>query len=625
MNRKIMILVGIFFSFILAGCGKNIVKNNVVYQVKEEKQEKDIKKIDERIETEGIVSFTEDVDENESDLNTQSKILISKSPKDKIKLYLSSNDVINNGMNNNVIKGEITGDYSLVVKNIEKNQSKILVESLPVISVVKWNKQRTVVAMCGGNRLTIYSAVENKLLLEKELANEKVKYFGWSPDGKKIYTEHPSLPNGSIIYVDSRKLVHAYETKENLYYKGILDDKYYYTTFLNEIDDVKEKNNPDAVKCKTVTIDKESNIIKEIIEGRFRDSYKRAILQVGEDGFRLNYIKDINDSENVIRLSSEYIYDAKFITGGKIAFITAAEEFEKNNFILNIVGADGKLQNKINISGSSFAVSPNRRRGYVSGYKQEIIDLNLNIILYYHKDDKENISEEDIEKNKIIDVLRQGLRVFYFYQFKGVKDEEKAEKYFIDTHNPEQSILFELKEVWKNNKSLELEKFLKSKIEAQIVKPIYIYTLNNKKAASVTVKGSILTSNEKYRSMSMTLVIELIQINDRWYITGASTFPFSKQYKKVKQECEKLIRKGIRGEIFEDKLNGKEVEIGQIQFWQMSEPHLASDAEYANYCKVFLKVKENNRWITYKMTLQKVTDNKWQLVYFDDEKLINLF
>jgi hypothetical protein len=57
----------------------------------------------------------------------------------------------------------------------------------------------------------------------------------------------------------------------------------------------------------------------------------------------------------------------------------------------------------------------------------------------------------------------------------------------------------------------------------------------------------------------------------------------------------------------------------------MSDPHLAADIEYANHCKVYLKVKENNKELIYKMLLTKTDENKWVLDVITKDRLSSLY
>jgi hypothetical protein len=77
----------------------------------------------------------------------------------------------------------------------------------------------------------------------------------------------------------------------------------------------------------------------------------------------------------------------------------------------------------------------------------------------------------------------------------------------------------------------------------------------------------------------------------------------------MKTRVEKIAKDANEGKLFEGKFKGKDVKIAQIQFWQMSEPTLSSNVDYANYCKVYLRVIENGKEIIYKMVLSK--DRSW--------------
>ena len=58
-----------------------------------------------------------------------------------------------------------------------------------------------------------------------------------------------------------------------------------------------------------VIVDKMGNIVKVLNEGRFRDAYKKSLVQVGESGFGLYYVADINKPNNIKTLSKEFIFD----------------------------------------------------------------------------------------------------------------------------------------------------------------------------------------------------------------------------------------------------------------------------------------------------------------------------
>ena len=119
--------------------------------------------------------------------------------------------------------------------------------------------------------------------------------------------------------------------------------------------------------------------------------------------------------------------------------------------------------------------------------------------------------------------------------------------------------------------------------------------------------------------------LELIKRDGKWFVTGLSTFPNSNEYKKVSGMLQSIIKDIKSGKLFEGKLKGKEITPGQIQFWQLSEPHLADEAGYANYCKVYLHVAESEGSKIYKLVLDKKNYKNWTPKILDSERLSGLF
>ncbi len=118
--------------------------------------------------------------------------------------------------------------------------------------------------------------------------------------------------------------------------------------------------------------------------------------------------------------------------------------------------------------------------------------------------------------------------------------------------------------------------------------------------------------------------LELIEENGRWQVTGLSTFPDSQARREIESLVSTILKKRTRDSIFQGQLSGREVSMGQIQFWQLSSPQLAVDVEKANYCKAYLKVQENEKESIYKLIFRK-DQNYWVVNTFTSENLSSLF
>lgn len=531
------------------------------------------------------------------------------------KTYVYIMERLDNKENGEVIKGADITKIRLSRLDVEIRDNKItklgkkktIIESLPFISTVKWNLSGDIIGFLGGTRLTIYNQKTDKLIKQQELENNPVTYFGWDPTGKIIYTEHPNLVNGTIISIDEEKITHAYETNEQIYYKGNYNKDLYYGTKRCYKSDEEAKKTGISEIINTVILDKNKKIVKELPKGRFRDSYMNSMIQTGMSGFGLEYYEDINNPNKVKTLTNEYVYDAKFVHSGKIVYITKELDYEKNNFLLFVADTKGNIVSKQIVSSSSIALAIDGKKGYGSGKNSEVINFNT------YKIDRNTPTESKYEE--LYNIIRGAMDVYYKHEIIGQADFVGAKKYFIDTENPDQFAYFDVLQRLNSIKYSQNSKYYNITIRIDKVK------LNNDKAS---VKLGIGAENSFGTGMGIENALELIKVNGKWIITGLSTFPDSKQAAELRKIVEKEVKNIQDKKLYNGKLTGKNVSIGQIQFWQLSEPHLASDVENANFCKVYLKVNENNKEVIYKMVLDKKYQKSWKSKELSNEYLWGL-
>lgn len=615
MAKKLFSLLILGF-VVLSGCGQPKIKDNQIYQAERRKNRTGVEWVDADLsKVEGRNPFEEFISVSIDQLGIESSgddvigepIILTYSPDSKIVYYmerLESDEKIV------VLSGETSLKTRLIKLDTGSGKQVVLAENIPFINTVKWNKDRTIVAFAGGDRITIYDQAQDKLLLkEEEINNDRVSYFGWSPQGEQIFAEHPNLPNGSIYYLGNEpKIEHCYENKIELYYKGQLNDDYFYATWTYVEEN--EKGDAIGVCSRTVLLDQEGRIVREFGIGRFRDAYQRSMLQIGESKFGLQYYPDVNKADQFKLLTEEYVYDAKFITGGKIAYTVQ----NKDKINLCIADREGRQLKRLEVSGGSIALSPDGKTGYIGARCCEKINFDRDDVLVKTKTQAFNEEEKEIYT-----AIWGAMDVYFKHEMTGIEDYEGAKTYFLDTHNPEGWAYFEMLTRFKEMKYKSIYNLYKYRIRVEIQKPIK-YSGSSRASASIGASGE----NSMGSGMGMGCSLELIKADGKWYVTGFSTFPDSPQAKQVKQQVEKVVKKARAGSLFEGVLKGKEVEIGQIQFWQLSAPHLASNAETANYSKVYLKVKENGEETVYKLVLVK-SGGSWKVNSLDQERLSYLF
>lgn len=573
-----------------------------------------IEEVDKKINSKGRIPFTS-VDYNKLPmLKGSEESIITLSP-DRNTLFIQSRT--KSAETDNIIMGSTEEKVNLIKINLSNGQRNVIAKNVSFINSVKWNRPGSCAAFGGGNRLVLYDLSRNSQLFESELENEYVSYFGWSPDGRILYTEHPNLANGSKLSIEDGKIEMAYETDDDLYYKGILDDSYYYATLRNKGYYNKLGSN-EIEEYSTVIVDMQGKIVQVLPGGRFRDSYGTSLIQTNKNGFGLYLLEDINKPEQIKEITKEFIYDAKFLYNGCIAYIHKNKSIEKSTFELHITDSNGNETAVYEVSGSSFLLLPNGKTGYISGQNREEVNFSSNNINSLKTN--ENISKD---REDIFASIRGAMNTYYRFDLIGEKDYEGAKKYFVDTAAPEQWAYFDV--VTRMNEKEKSGYITDVRYELSVIlKDIKIFK-DKSGIQRASVKIQVDGSNFSGSGFGTGPSLELIKRDDNWYVTGFSTFPFTKQAENIMNQVKQCVKDIKEGKLFDGQLKDKEVKIGQIQFWQLSDPHFAEDISGANYCKVYLKVMENNQENVYKMVLHKKNQREWEPHSLSKERLNGLF
>ena len=521
----------------------------------------------------------------------------------------------------------IKGDLALPVKvwavDAETGARKVVIDSMPFVTLAKWNPQGTILAMSGSEVLRLWDAANQRELMRDTLTNTSaIVFFGWSPDGKRIYTEHSSLPNGQILYVETGEQVQPYQTKENLYFMGQLDDERYiarYRTPMSE-DQIKYGG---GEKYETVITDRDGKIIKSLVElnTRFRGAFGNALISVGFERFGLLYKADINKSAQA-HTECGFVHDLKFVADGQIAYITSSDQPEKNDFVLRIIDPTTNKTHEMMVSGSSIALHPDGKTGVIGGPIFETIDFTTHTITATRE------VSINSELEAIHNSIRGALNVLLGMDY--AEDHNLAKQYLVNSSNPEQWALFDVLALFNDNNYKDPRDTAKNTpttwryaLTLKIDNTPKISTANpNRASVVVGAHYASYTGSGSGRSFPL----ELIKMDGKWYVTGFSTFPNSQQSKDVRKVVEQTVTQAIAGNatfLFSSELQNKDVTIGQIQLWMMSEPHWSPNVEWSNYAKAYLTVKDGNSEFVYKLVLKK-QNNTWQVQSLKKEYLSGL-
>ncbi|GAA0179280.1 hypothetical protein SH2C18_21780 [Clostridium sediminicola] len=635
MTRKNVIntiLVSGLLMLFSSSCALRSIKDDIAYDVGYEAEENSLISF-------GKSEISDEIEGNEIFVDTSIRLEEGQIPltisKDKKEIFYLELNSVGREKLKVYIKGENGGIYSLKKIDIENKKTTQIKDFVPFFTTVKWNNKGDKVAFNGSGKLIIYDNENNKLVMsEKELKEDAyINYFEWSQDDMKIYTENPTLANGSIYYVNSGKKRESYYNDELIYYKGKLDNNYFYANVVAPYNTNADNVMPEV---RTVLVNDEGKIVHEIIddkyigennifEFRFRDNYKKSLLQVGNIGFGLYYIENIFELKNIEKITDKFVYEAKFISNGGFAYTISNKEKEDNSYLLCIVDSTGKKIKEEVVGSSSFTVTPDGKKLYFDLPNREVFNIEELTVVESGNKKESHTSEENNEHKDIMCALRGAIDVGYKYILTGEKDKENLEKYIIDSKDPEQWAKYDAIKYIEENYVEPVKKEYEITIKLNNINK---YRLNEKNMANIyaeiEVKDSFGTLSYNEHSFSM------VENNKKWYLTGISTFPNSKEREKVFSTAKEYTTKGMLldssmvGLEFSQELKEKEVEIGQIQFWKMSEPHLSYNQEYSNYCKVYLIARENNKEEIYKMILKK-DESKWIPVELEKERMSNLF
>lgn len=427
--KKLIMLILLITVFITA-CAQDSFKDNKVYLVERDGEHK-VSDFQGLIDTQGQVPFFEaNLDFAHSE-NFNEKILINVAPHGKKAFFMER---LEQKETDPVLMGEYNEQINLYEYDFEKDLLKLIAERTPFITRASWNNDGNLIAFNGGNRLMIYDTKRGRFLMEHILRNDPVSYFFWSHNDNRIYSEHPDQVNGSIYYINLQKKVEAYEIRGDLYLKGQLDENLFYGTRWIGLE---EESSSETVKDNiyTVVVDSQNNIVKVIGKGIFRDAYKKSVILVGTDDFGLTYIPNIDKPEEIIKLSDQFIYDAKFINQGNLAYITKNNNIDSNSFTMHLVNTNGREAKSFDISGHTFSLFPNGKLGYVSGLKGEVIDFTTNEVIYINED---VVPEDDINKT-----IRGAIDILYKNEVYQYNDWQIARKYFLEQENEQWTFLKE--------------------------------------------------------------------------------------------------------------------------------------------------------------------------------------
>ncbi|NPV73882.1 MAG: hypothetical protein HPY89_08900 [Pelotomaculum sp.] len=526
--------------------------------------------------------------------------------------------------------GVILGDYTKPVDlyRLDRGRRTKVASGISFITQARWSPDGRYLGMAGGRQLHVLDSANDSLNPVNELVNlPSAVFFGWSPDGRTVYVEHENVVNGAVFNVESREGLPSYKIKDNPpFFKAQLSGNLFIGTVANE---------PSA--SETVLLDGEGQVQKSVGEGKFRDADGNSILQVGKGDFGLAYYADVNTPEGVL-LTDKFIYQCRFLPRGGIIYTTPGETGAELNYDLTVVTQEG--QKTVKVSGPHFNVWPDGRFVDICGYRTE--RLSLPELAVVQQQDHPLYEEE---KDKIIACARGAITTYieYYHRFKNPDDQalkQELSRYYVDTREPvEQVALTDIYEELKSRPALSHLRSGVHHLNGQI-KSVEIHGDRAALVAGFSSRHAVIRSDDTdpwslFRSTAggwaFETAYEMIKLDGKWYVTGLSTFPRSRERSEIAELVDGFIS-SCRGNgpapaldeqsrQFYEQIRGKEIRVGQIQFWNMSEPHRSSSAEHSMYAVVCLYAGE----VRYKLVFSRERTPDWQIERLGDFSRPGLF
>lgn len=513
---------------------------------------------------------------------------------------------------------------------LDNGERTRVASGIPFITLASWSPDGKYLGTAGGHQLHILDSDNNSLDAVNKLTNlPAAEFFGWSPDSKTVYAEHDYVVNGAVFNVETHEGLPSYRIRESFpFFKAMLSDNLFIGTLMSE-----------PSTSETVIMDGEGHVQKSVGEGKFRDVAGNGILQVGKGDFGLAFYADVNTPEGVL-LTDKFIYQCQFLPQGGIIYTTPGETGAELNYNLTVLTQ--KEQKTVQVSGPHFNVWPDGRFVDVCGYRTE--RLSLPELAVAQQQDRP-LYEED--KDKIIACARGAISSYleHYHHLKNADNQalkQELSRYYADTREPvEQVALTDIYEELRNNPSEPYLRpgahHLSGEIKSMEIhgddRAALVAGISSRHAVSHSDDNDagVFAKPVAVSGWSFEAAYEMIKLDGSWYVTGLSTFPRSRERVEIAELVDSFIASSQNNGLdpfhdedsrqFYEQIRGKEIRAGQIQFWNMSDPHRSPNAEQANFALVYLYAGEAR----YELVFSRESTLDWQIENLKDSSQPGLF
>lgn len=367
----------------------------------------------------------------------------------------------------------------------------------------------------------------------------------------------------------------------------------------------------------------------QIADGIYMDSDNTSLL------YTLDFMQGLK-TVNLKTLESKTIEDGPVYCAnilkstGDIIYTTINPDFQDDDrYLLTIVNPDTMAKKFKPLYTPTYYLSPAEDKiFFISNYgENEILGDLTNF------DIKQKIVKKDDDSlSKIKSVILKMFQLDYHFTGSYEEYEKEAKKIYTNTYYPvPQEAL--------SNKLTDFKRFnmpLPSMQKEPYIPPMLTFD-------SISIKNNNASINIGRFFINS---IELVKIDDSWFIAGFSTHPESSEIREIRNLVQNHINDILAGnkekalkywESTEDNeflknnrriveniinLKGKiKIEIGETELWAMSEPHRAESPISATEARVKVTITDGNNINRYKIILSRKNKDKFVIKSWDTDPL----
>jgi len=466
----------------------------------------------------------------------------------------------------------------------------------------------------GSSNIYVYSSITGQL--RKLVAAEKwdsYRTLSWSKDSRSLMINSRmelDIASGEFISI----AVDSYTP----FIKSKFSDNSY-------IVQMKNNNYNDMIAF----YDFKSKSYTSIANGIYTDSDSSNMIYTKDNMSGLNIV-DLKTLESK-SIETGPIYCSYLMKStGDILYTTINSDLDSSfRYLLVKANPNAMVKSTVKLESPTFYMSPAEDKLYfISGYSGNNIDIDT-ADLRVHQN---KITSDNADMYAIKTTLLKMFQLDYNFNDTYEKYENAAKEIYTNTYDS-------LSQEALENKLVDFKRFNMpiptNQREDHMPPTIFFDQLNiSQNKASVNLGLYYINS------------IEMVKEGGKWYITGFSTHPASKEVNDITSIVRKHINdikyknrnealkpwiakedtefKAAQRKIVEDLIaNASKLtfEIGEMELWSLSDPHRAESPDRATYAKVKIVINDGNNTVKYKLILSRLYKKQFEIESWNTDPL----